>query len=408
MATYIGTFFMYLRIVPIEAETQPIIPCLFLFLAIPFGFNKILEARDEELFLLLFCWVVLCYLFYGLSEDNWLRNCVYAFKILFCPLLYLFVLKSVEYVNISHVRIVVYTLLCFCISSIVYVPALTEITRFVIKFFLPRFSFGEGVRGISILTAEPSYFVYFGILSICTLDFIKLRDSKTSETEIIILKAMIIFMGGLTRSALVYVFILYYTSISLFFSKKHLTEKILIFIFIVFFCGMLLLCTNNRLIEIFENIIASKDIFDVLFYSDASGGFRALFNCLYYLSILVNPFGFGLGEMSENWFVVANYFDINPFINTHLANMIEDINNIDAQAYIPNVIGNVGVFSWLLILFVFKRNSFGDLKFKTNVLTTLIVFMFVLQSNYVNPVFWFLLAFIKYKGSTKSKHLSCN
>lgn len=31
VATYIGTFFMYLRIVPIEAETQPIIPCLFLF-----------------------------------------------------------------------------------------------------------------------------------------------------------------------------------------------------------------------------------------------------------------------------------------------------------------------------------------------------------------------------------------
>lgn len=160
--------------------------------------------------------------------------------------------------------------------------------------------------------------------------------------------------------------------------------------------------------EIFENVISSKDIFDALFYSDASGGFRALFNCLYYLSIFVNPFGFGLGEMPEDWFVVANYFNINAFMNTHLANMIEDINNIDAQAYIPNVIGNVGVFSLLLILFIFKRNSFGDLKFKTNVLTTLIVFMFVLQSNYVNPVFWFLLAFIKYKGSANSKHVSCN
>lgn len=399
---------MYLRIVPIEAETQPIIPCLFLFLAIPFGLKKILEARDEELFLLLFCCVVLCYLFYGLSEGSGLRKCVYAFKILFCPLLYLFVLKGVKYVDIVHVKIVVYTLLCFCIGSIVYVPALTEVTELVINFFLPRYSFGEGVRGVSILTAEPSYFVYFVILSICTLDFIKLRDSKVSETEIIILKAIIIFMGVLTRSALVYVFILYYIFISFFFSKRHWAEKILIFIFIVFFCVVFLLCTNNRLIEIFENVISSKDIFDALFYSDASGGFRALFNCLYYLSIFVNPFGFGLGEMPENWFVVANYFDINAFMNTHLANMIEDINNIDAQAYIPNVIGNVGVFSLLLILFIFKRNSFGDLKFKTNVLTTLIVFMFVLQSNYVNPVFWFLLAFIKYKGSANSKHVSYN
>ena len=171
--------------------------------------------------------------------------------------------------------------------------------------------------------------------------------------------------------------------------------------FVIFIC--LFYFIDNRLMEIMENIGTATNIFDAIFYADASGGFRALFNCLYYLSVFVEPFGFGLGILSANWFVVANCFNINPFDNEHLSHVVENINNIDAQAYIPNAVGNVGIFTVFLIFFIFKGNIFGDTRFKFQVVAVLIMFMFLLQSNFANPVFWILIAFLKYNSSCNKK-----
>lgn len=397
VVAYVGTFLMYLQVIPINIETQPVLPFLCLIFAVVLRFKKIVEIKNEELLLILFCFVVFCYLLYDLFCGDAEKSAIYCFRLTFCPLLYLFVLKNVEYVRFSYVKIVVYVLLSFCLAVIVYIPLLSDLVRFVIDLFLPRYSFGGGVRGVSILTTEPSYFVYFAILIICTADFLQVRDkSLVTRKEIVFIKVIVILMAVFTKSALVYLYIIFYITINLFFIRGHLAIK---YIAVLLFSCVLVpfICfTDNRLMEIVNNMIASKNALDCIFYADASGGFRALFNCLYYLSIFIEPFGFGLGRLSEDWFVVASSFNINPFVNDHLSNVVENINNIDAQAYIPNVVGNVGIFSLLIVFFIFKGNKFGDFKFKFHITTVLILFVFLLQSNYVNPVFWILIAFLKY------------
>ena len=217
IATYIGTFFMYLQIIPVGIETQPIIPFVCLLLAVCFRFKKIFEVKNEELALLLFCCIILCYLLYGMFNGNTGESFIYCFRLIFCPLLYIFVLKNVEYIRIKHVKIVVSVLLCFCLSVSIYIPVLTEVVDFIIRLFLPRYSFGGGVRGVSVMTAEPSYFVYFAILIICTVDFLRLRNKNfVSKKEEFTIKFIIILMAILTKSALVYICnILYFIDITI-------------------------------------------------------------------------------------------------------------------------------------------------------------------------------------------------
>jgi hypothetical protein len=164
--------------------------------------------------------------------------------------------------------------------------------------------------------------------------------------------------------------------------------------------------TNNRFEEVIFStlgMIKTNGLIHALFYADASGGFRLIINTLYLLSVFIYPFGRGYGGLSYRWLSIAETFGINVFKNGHFRDSIDPSEALDAQAYIPNLIGTVGIFSILFIVFLYSHNKQRDRWLKYSILIVLTLFLWFLQSNFFNPVFWVLIGIVKLEDPEKKE-----
>ena len=109
------------------------------------------------------------------------------------------------------------------------------------------------------------------------------------------------------------------------------------------------------------------------------------------------------GGMEKNWSNVARIFNIDYRRNGMFKYSYNEHTILHAQALFPNVIGTIGIFSIFLIIFVYKNNKLKNHSLKRSLLITMTLFLWFLQSNVFNPIFWILVAFCKYNNQTEKE-----
>ena len=404
---YISVLFMYFRLTPLNAETQPLVILALTPIMLFASLRSGTKLSQSEKFLILF-WLVL--LIYGLLsflvfKQDISKVFLYSLRLLVMPLAYLLFLKNSHYLGPKSVKFVLFVLFAVAIIEFLRVPVLNNLLENIYNSFFDRYIFGEGSRGLCILTTEPSYFVYFAILLMFSIDYLN-GLNKLSNRQSILYRLMVILMGLMTKSAFVYLFIIIYIGQRLirFFAKKKkisvLICLVLIVLPLVFYLMMNISIpqTNNRFLQALSSIVQSvktNGLIDTLFFADASGGFRLLINAIYILSIFMWPFGTGYGGLTERWLSVANSFHIDVTQNGHFLYTTGLDATLDAQAYIPNLIGTIGVFVVFFLLFLYTGNFQRNRWLRYSILFVVSLFFWFLQSNFFNPVFWIVIGIAK-------------
>ena len=411
---YVSVFFMYFQITPLSAETQPIVVLAFVPVSLVYliWYGRLTINKSEK-WLFAFWNVLLLYALLSLTvyKQDPLIVLNYSLRLLALPLAYMLFLKNISLLQPISVKIPIYVLMIVSLIELFRIPLFYDLLSVMYLVFFNRVSFGQGSRGLCILTTEPSYFVYFAILLVYSMDYL-LLNNKMSERENSIYKIVIFFMGFLTKSALVYFFILLYSIewiIRLMGQQKY-RSILLCLVLLLLPVGVIVLSNvsiktpTNRFTEVLYNFSISfktNGLLNTILFADASGGFRIIINLLYYLSIFVFPLGCGFGGMADKWGYVANCFNIDVQKNGHFVYGLSDSMNtlLDAQAYIPNIVGTVGCFVVVYLLFLFTGNVQKNRWLKNSILVCLFFYFFVLQSNFFNPVFWILIGIIKSEDS---------
>lgn len=396
---YISILFMYFQFLPIDIETQPIIVMLLipLFFMFQLKLGKI-KIEKKDLLLYLFFLIIIIYSFIGFFFNN--IDIFSMIKFIIGPLSYLIILKEIKYLNYNCLKFMIVLLFIIFIIQITNFPLLSNIIKNIYNIFFDRWNSNyNSSRGLGVLVPEPSYFVYFAMLLLYSLDYLKSNNTQTSTKEINILKSIILVMCVFTKSASVYIFLIIY--LSQYIKINSLKRIILITFIIVSILIIINHFSSSRIEEVVRSIFTSfkegYSLLDIVFFSDASGGFRFIINCIYFLSVIIKPFGFGFGGLQTNWNEVANHFHLNIWNNLHFKYMIDINQKLDAQSYMANVVGTFGVFSIFLFAYIFDVRHVNT-KWKLNIYITLIFFLVFYQSNLFNPVFWLLIAILKSKN----------
>ena len=408
---FCSVFFMYFQFLPIDIETQPlgVVICVPIFICF---YRKRLEVRKEDKFLLSFLLIVFIYYIFEILFSTSIGDVTMSFfRLIISPICYFFVLKHVEFLHWKSVRFGVWITFITALIELFRVPGMFQILDTVYSLFFRRYYYGAGNRGLCILTTEPSYFVYFAMLLLYAIEYLYgLKKIEYKKKKIY--TAMIYATGMLTKSAIVYLFLLIY-GIQLYLgynkeTKKKINKVVLLAVILIMICGFVWLAQigvleNNRFVGIIHSIDLRKSITDILFYSDESMGYRFIMNSIYLMSVFLYPFGMGIGVLRHNWAEVANRVNIDYARNMIFSYTFDEKSVLDAQAYIPNAVGTVGFFSLLLVLFLYSGNRYKDARIRRNILFTVSLFMWAIQSNYFNPVFWFLIGFAKSNDMVRLK-----
>lgn len=399
---YVSLFFMYFKLIPIDIETQPIflIICMCLIIATYVRYKKIVLCKSE---IPLYLTIIILFIYFLFDCFMGKPDLLSFFKLLLGPCAYILILKNVEYLHYKSIKYIVYLLFIVFVIQVTNMPILSSIINSIYNMFFDRWNDNiASTRGLGVLVPEPSYFVYFAMLLLYSLDCIK-NNYKVKNIEINLLKLMVIVMSAFTKSATVYLFLfIYLTQFLKLSSIKNILYLMLVGFFLFFIINTF---SSSRIEEVFTNLISSfttgNNIIQTLFFSDASGGFRFLINFIYYISILIHPFGYGLGGMAAEWYEVANAFNINVWNNSHFQYTIKPDQLVEAQSYMANMVGSIGILSIFLFIYIFCINNLNT-RLKKNIYLTLVVFLILYQSNMFNPCFWVLIGFIKSDNRTEA------
>ncbi len=395
---------MYFRILPFNIETQPVGVIVFSLVFLCLNLKKNMIINKQSFWLILYLIIIF---FYSLLAFLYINNkeliITYFIRLTISPILFLIFLRNVKY--LKPITIIIMVSILFVCASVSYfrIPGLFSFLNSIYDYFMQRYTFGEGTRGICILTPEPSYFVYFAILLFFSIDFLSYRSLITRRNNII-LKLLLLLMCFFTKSAIVYLFMIIYLTLKIikmlfsgirkeFFIGLTLAIGVPIIGILIAFVG------NNRFLEIFSNYDSSMPLIDNLFYSDSSSGFRLLINTVYILSLFTRPLGYGIAGMTDKWDIVAEAMNIDLSRNGMFIYTLSNESLLDAQAFMPNVIGTIGIFAITIFIFIYFNNTLKSKSLKYSIIIVLSLFFWIIQSNFFNPIFWVLIAFCKYNES---------
>jgi hypothetical protein len=276
-----------------------------------------------------------------------------------------------------------------------------ELYDLVFGGFIPRTleSVRDGVRGINILTPEPSYFAAFELIILNLIES-QLDESNTDPRKKYLkwCKWAIIILAFLTKSA-------YVISIALIFlipAKRYIkTGKVikfgLIAALVISLVGFSFL-QENRLFQIFDLAYyvikdGNIDYQKLLFEQEASGGTRIVVNFLAFSSLFFKPLGSGLGSFPHVYNDLAKNFNLDLSAHEVLGN--SSYSTIYAQTYFANLCNDVGIFSLILLFVVFVGNSnFNSENIRRKRYFSLFVLLFF-QSQITSPAFWIILFLAK-------------
>lgn len=397
---FLSFFLIFFHFIPIGVETQPHIS-LILALAIFFTSTKSYNYVKKDIFFLcLLLAIIFVYAFLQIVNHFSISPILELTKYFIGPIIYFAIRFSNFSISYKIFRNIVYSLFFLGFINLFF-PSIYE---FVFGNFIPRFSGNEvaGVRGITILTPEPSYFVIFQIILLITIEKqLSYKNITVAERKYLnILKYITLFLSLFTKSALVLLVCIIFLIPSKI-NFKRFFFLILVIPLITFFTYTYF--SENRLSHVFSllyNLVKEGEfnIVTFLFTQESSGGTRVIVNFLAIASIFINPFGSGLGSFSNMLGFYGAYFNLD--ISNHEVLGSDSINKIYPQTYFANLCNDIGIFAILLfpIILINNDNSNRAFNLKRNFC---LFFMILFQSQITNPAFWYLIAISKISHDQK-------
>ncbi len=394
-------FFIYLKKLQIDVETQPFI-IFFLALCLIL-FNKV-YIRKKDVFLILHILVLSIYLVFQIYFKR--TGVIPYFTYLVGPVTYLVFLNRFQFVSEKVVKGIILIYAFTTVILLLKIPGLYYLLTEFYELFISRSGWMDGsdIRGITLFAPEPSYFAFASVFFLVALDVLHLNGYKVLKYKLIVIAIAII-----SKSALVF----FYTGIYLLFYylgneplkriKAIKPKRILIFIsFILILIIPFFIFEQSRVVEVFNNIfenISSSENFKNLLLKEVSGSTRFILNSLGFLSIEYAPFGWGIGEFQNNFYIVGSQF--HDLMNNHGVLSEPYIKHIPlkAQTYFANLTGDIGVFSFFMLIFLIV-SLFGNThsKIKRGLQWVVPLMLILVQAQISNPIPWVLLAIINSKS----------
>lgn len=394
-------FFIYLKKLPISIETQPFI---IFFLSIFYLMVKKITVTTKDVLLVLHLILLSVYvLFQIIIKKNGLID---YFTYLVGPAVYFVFLNNSKLISEKIVKWVVILYATVAIVLLLKIPIAYALVQNFYELFIPRPGWIDGseIRGVTLFAPEPSYFAFPSVLLLVALDILHLNGKK----NLLKYKLLVIAIIIISKSALVFL----YSSIYLLFyylgnnplRRIQIIKSKRIIVFFFFILILLIpffIFENSRLVEVLGNIydnVSNSENFKNLLLKEVSGSTRFIINTLGFLSIEYAPFGWGIGEFQNNFYVVGEQFDdlmsrhevIRPLYLNHLP--------LKAQTYFANLTGDIGVFSFpLLGFFIWSFLQKTDDKIKRGLQWVLPLMLIFVQAQISNPIPWILLAVINSK-----------
>ena len=398
---FFSFFLIFLKLIPIGIETQPLIALIFALLILVHGKYDFTLIKRDVFFVYVLIFIILVYFFYTLLYHHWFSAFVDLLKYLVGPLIYLALRRYPHKVSIKTITIVVVML-----SSVaLFILLLPSVAQMVFYFIISRAEniSGNEFRGISILTPEPSYFSVFEIILLIEIEN-KLSDLSMSlkdRKRLKMLKTVVIILTFLTKSVFgIFIAVLFlFPSFSI---KKGLITFLgiasAIFIGFMIYTNVFPESRISQVISTVQFLLTGGDfsLLDLVFIQESSGGARIILNFFGFASIVQHPFGSGLGSFPSLLQGYGDYFELD--LASHDVLSLADHIKFYPQTYLANLVNDIGVFAFILIpiLFVNNDNSNKNFSSKKGICLLLMIFF---QSQITSPAFWFVMAISKNNNS---------
>lgn len=398
---FFSFFLIFLRVIPVSIETQPVFSVLFSFLILSQGKIDFQFIKTDVLFTWILVLVLGIYSIYTLMAFKEFSAIVDLVKYLVGPIIYLAIRRFDFKVSIKTLKIVVSILLATTIVTL-FLP---QLSKFLFSFLISRSEnlSGDDYRGISILTPEPSYFSAFVVMLMATIEKkLQQGDEETSERRLLKqMKFAVLFMAVLTKSVYaIFMAVLFFFPLSGF--RKNIIK--LLFALVLFFISVLVYVEYNPddrialLFNVITTVIDSNEIdfLDVLYYQESSGGARFIINWLAVSSFFETPFGKGIGTFPQffGFYAQQNGLDL----ASHDVFVFADKYKFYPQTYLANLVHDIGIFSLLIFPIIFLNRDKSNKEF-TAKWTICILMLLLFQSQLSNPTLWYLIAIDKQASS---------
>lgn len=396
---FISLFLIYFKVLPINVETQPILT-IFMSIIILFKnyrdyFSHQIKLYKDEIGLLFIVLILLIYtLFQFLFWDEVVViDCI---KYLIGIILYLSIRR-----RFVVTRKVLYLVVIALVSIGFLNLLLPDLYSLIVGAFIPRTldSIRDGIRGINILTPEPSYFAAFELIILNVIEFQLDGDFENKYNKYLKwCKWGIILLAFLTKSALVIgIAVVFLIPPKRYLKLGKLLKFGIVISLVIGFAGYSFL-QENRLFQIFDLAYylvkdGNIDYQKLLFEQEASGGTRIVVNFLAFSSLFFKPLGSGLGSFPYVYNDLARNFNLDLSSHEVLGNSNYSV--IYAQTYFANLCNDIGIFSLVLLFVVFVGNStFNTLNVRRKRYFSLFILL-LFQSQITSPAFWIILLLSK-------------
>jgi len=399
---FVSFFLIFFSFIPIGIETQPIFSVIISFI---FIFSAPINERCKKdvAFTYLFIFILLLYVTWQvLYTKTILTPVVEFFKYLIGPIIFLAIRSTNYSIRYRVIKLVVYFISGVAVLNLVFPSAYDLLFRFLI----PRFSGNQvgGVRGINILTPEPSYFSIFQIILLATIEK-QIGDENSGEMKggLLKLKYIVIVLSLFTKSALVILLSLIFLIPNF---KNIKLKKVFLALFIIIpITGVLIFFfyRENRFFEVIALVydLLQDNSFDLSYFlinQEASGGTRIIVNFLAIGSLFINPFGGGLGSFSALMQSYALFYNID-LTNHELLNPFTE-NKVYPSTYFASLCNDIGILAFLLFPIILINRQKKDKAFSIKISLLLLVTMFF-QSQLTSPAFWYIIAISKFDNDEK-------
>lgn len=380
---YISTLLIYFRFIPIDVETFPLLVIIVLLLGLSI---MLIEAKplysNGITTLSLFSFVILSYGIIGFIYSP--SSALEMIKYLIGP----FILMTLLHFNADfNPKIILASILIVFFLTIAVMLHFGPVISFL-KLFIARNQFNFGFRGISAITAEPSYFAPFIMLFIVLLLDLK-SNSLIEKRKFLVYMLMVSVMGLLTLSAYSLLVLLFFWLFYLWNTNKFIVIVFVGLVLIIFLFPEIL--PENRvtqIIQFIKQLFSGDNFLNVLLFYDPSGSTRLILNAIGIINIFIHPFGTGYNSFGSN--IVSNSSILNIDVNSHEVISAMNYDRAYAQTYYANIANDIGLFSLLMVYLFFSNGIKNNPIFKNTVFVFFILF-FMFQIQITNPVPWIIL-----------------
>ena len=393
---------MYIPVLPIPVETQPLLCLAAGTISAAISTHLILRHDKTSLLaLVLLIFIVIGFLYSLANRQPAISDLV---KYSIGPIIYISMRN--RFFNIPKNLTIYSTYLLFAVSIFMFFDI--GPVKNIIGLIIERASQSDigGIRGISLISNEPSYAAGQLIFLLLTLKF-QNEIYKTNSIHTKIAPTLAITMILMTKSALGYLFLIAYFTPEIL-RQINLKKMLLIAAFGLGVTIMEFIFPSriSQVISAFQqadinNLLLSLSILE------PSGTTRIFLNAAAFSSILFSPFGYGLGSFSDVWHHTLDKLGLQILQNHEiLGSVYMSQQQTFASTYLANITNDLGLPALIITLSMFSPfilKLHNNSIFLQQVSLCLIIMLFF-QSQITNPIPWALLIMgFNYMGIINNK-----